>query len=94
METPIFLWFTIVNCIWNKWEVGECSKTCAGGKRKITRDKKIESAYGGLECSGPSNITEDCNVEQCPGAPKNFINLGVCFLARSKDVFLKFIFII
>ena len=57
----------VVDCIWDKWKIGECSKSCDGGKRQITRARKIEASHDGRDCVGPSNITESCNVEQCPG---------------------------
>ena len=67
-----------VDCIWDKWQVGECSKSCDGGKRQITRIRKVEASYGGYDCEGPSNITESCNVEGCPGGinqAKSLLNL-------------------
>ena len=57
----------IVDCIWDKWQVGQCSKSCDGGERQITRSRKVEASHGGYDCEGPSNITESCNVEGCPG---------------------------
>ena len=67
--TKIFFQFfsTVVDCIWDKWQVGECSKSCDGGERQITRLRKVEASHGGYDCEGPSNITESCNVEGCPG---------------------------
>ena len=37
----------------------------------ITRTRKVEASNGGMECSGSSNITQDCNVEECPGKTEN-----------------------
>ena len=28
----------------------------------------IQAANGGVNCSGLSNITEDCNIQKCPGS--------------------------
>ena len=53
--------------MWDKWDDGECSKSCGGGEKNVQRNKKVEAANGGKECSGPSNILETCNVQQCPG---------------------------
>ena len=47
--------------------IGTCSKECGGGKRTNTREVKIEPANGGKNCSGISEIAEDCNIEDCPG---------------------------
>ena len=57
----------VVDCVWDKWQVGESSKSCDGGERKISRERKVEAINGGQDCIGPSNITESCNVEGCPG---------------------------
>ena len=57
----------LVDCEWEKWNVGECSKTCGGGNRTNTREINITAAHGGDECSGPRTITERCNTNQCPG---------------------------
>ena len=32
-----------------------------------TREVIVVASYGGAECSGLSNITEDCNLQECPG---------------------------
>ena len=62
-----------VNCEWDNWVVGECSKICGGGERTNTRDKKTREAHGGLECSGSATITEQCNIQECPSKRyKNF----------------------
>ena len=61
------MYFTLVDCEWDNWETGTCSKTCGGGVRITTRQIKIKAAHGGKECSGASNFTEECNVVECPG---------------------------
>ena len=57
----------LVDCQWDKWKTGECSKTCGGGKLFIERKKITEASNGGKECSGNSTIIHECNVEHCPG---------------------------
>ena len=57
----------IVDCVWNKWIIGECPKPCGTGARNITRTQKVEATNGGRACTGPSFLTEKCNVEDCPG---------------------------
>ena len=59
--------FFIVDCQWDEWMEGQCSKTCGGGTQIDTRYKKIKAAYGGEECAGPSNATKECNTQECPG---------------------------
>ena len=61
----------LVDCEWDEWKIGECSKLCGGGKRTNIRNKKVEAAYGGTECSGDSIATETCNVGVCPGKPQS-----------------------
>ena len=57
----------LVDCEWDDWQIGECSKECAGGVRTNTRAKKVEADHGGEECQGVSSKTESCNVHECPG---------------------------
>ena len=57
----------MVDCEWDEWRIGECSKTCGGGERINIRNKKIEAINGGKECSGTSNLTDSCNKIECPG---------------------------
>ena len=57
----------IVDCQWDEWMEGQCSKTCGGGTQIDTRREKIKAAYGGEECFGPSNVTKECNTQECPG---------------------------
>ena len=64
----------LVDCVWDKWDQLECSESCGGGERIVTRSAKIKAAYGGKECTGSSNIVEDCNVQQCPGAASIFLS--------------------
>ena len=56
----------LVDCEWGEWQVGQCSKTCAGGRRKKMRVKKVEEAFGGT-CNGQFEEFEDCNTQKCPG---------------------------
>ena len=55
-----------MDCEWDEWEVGECSKSCGGGTRTNSR-KRIVGGYGGKDCSGSSIVLENCNVQECPG---------------------------
>ena len=49
------------------WRDGLCSKTCGGGERTNRRSPYVKAAFGGETCSGPSNLTEECNNQECPG---------------------------
>ena len=57
----------LVNCEWDEWNDGECSKSCGGGVRTNTRIEKVNAAFGGKECNGFSTIEESCNIQECPG---------------------------
>ena len=57
----------MVDCEWEEWRIGECSKTCGGGERINIRNKKIDATNGGKECSGNSTVTDSCNKIECPG---------------------------
>ena len=61
------MFIQIVDCEWDSWQVGECTKECGGGKRTNTRPIKTGAEHGGRNCSGHSQITEDCNIQECPG---------------------------
>ena len=55
-----------VDCEWDKWKTGECSKSCGRGELYIIRDKISEAKNGGKECVGNSSVVQECNVEACP----------------------------
>ena len=65
--------FSLVDCAWSDWSIGECSKDCGSGIRINTRKIQVNSSYGGQDCSGEHNFTEVCNVQECPG---NTFNSG------------------
>jgi len=69
IQSCIYKYVPAINCEWNDWQVGECSKTCAGGSRTNTRTKKIEEANGTDEdgvCEGEATMDEECNTQNCP----------------------------
>ena len=57
----------VVDCLWNEWQIGVCDKSCGGGSRTDTRERKVDVEHGGQECTGDSTLTESCNVHECPG---------------------------
>ena len=62
-----FIFVLLVDCEWDKWRLGDCSKECGGGIRINTRAIKQKAEHGGVECPGSSNVTEICNIQNCPG---------------------------
>ena len=56
----------IVDCEWDEWNIGECDKSCGGGIRTNTRVLKVNEQHGGVKCSGASNVSESCNIQECP----------------------------
>ena len=69
----VYLNLQLVNCEWGEWRVGECSKTCGGGTKTNRRSPNVNAVFGGESCSGPSNITEVCNIQECPGKTLSMI---------------------
>ena len=63
----------LVDCKWGNWTFGECSSSCGGGIRLDTRQELVDATNGGKECTGPSNLTENCNIQECPGKRKFFL---------------------
>ena len=64
---PCFITHDIVDCEWNVWSVGTCTKTCGAGARINTRTKKVSAENGGKNCEGSSTVQEGCNNQECPG---------------------------
>ncbi|XP_078350783.1 mucin-like protein isoform X2 [Oculina patagonica] len=60
---------------WGSW--GPCSASCAGGTqirfRNCTNPPPINN---GLDCQGPRNETQQCNVQPCPGKGFTFSKKG------------------
>ena len=68
----LFYIVAAVHCEWNDWQTGDCSLTCGGGTLTKTRTPKVDAEHGGENCTGHTEITESCNVQECPG---NFFGL-------------------
>ncbi|XP_060586807.1 SCO-spondin-like isoform X3 [Ruditapes philippinarum] len=55
-----------VDGIWDSWQPWqECNVTCGGG-RKLRQRKCIGPYFGGANCEGSTDDTEDCNTHECP----------------------------
>ena len=61
-----YLSYTVINCEWDEWAIGECSATCGNGTRTNTRTKLVEEQNGG-NCTGQPTETEECHLQDCPG---------------------------
>ena len=55
-----------VDCEWNDWKIGHCSKSCGKGLRTNTRTEKVSAQPGGEKCDGPPFLEESCNLKECP----------------------------
>ena len=66
----------VVDCEWNAWNNGTCTKSCGGGSRNNTRTEKTSVAFGGDKCVGPASIIEACNAKECPGNENSFLLLS------------------
>jgi len=55
-----------IDCVWDEWKNGTCSKTCGGGLLESTRGPSVDEAHGGKPCTGDSLISLSCNVDECP----------------------------
>ena len=63
--THIMISYSAIDCKWDTWVHGECSKTCGFGTRTNNRTKLVEEENGGT-CTGQSSEIEDCNKDPCP----------------------------
>merc|ERR1711881_757865 len=55
-----------VDCQWEEWTIGECSKTCGTGTQQQIRDIAVMEQFGGHPCVGDYSVTVDCNTDPCP----------------------------
>ena len=68
--------FIVIHCVWDHWEIGECSKTCGTGTRTNIRTKLIEEQNGGT-CSGDPAEFEACNTMDCPTGTFQYIYIYI-----------------
>ena len=72
-----------VDCEWNDWQIGECSKTCESGWRTNFRTKKVEEVNGTDDvgiCEGSATMQEECNMHVCP---RKFLDNTIIILRKS-----------
>lgn len=64
-----FPYFSTVPGNWSSWGAwSPCSETCGNGT--VTRTRSCDNpapAYGGADCVGEANMTQDCLEQLCPG---------------------------
>ena len=76
----LIVFYCVVDCKWNDWIPGTCSKTCGGGTKTKTRTEKVSAEHGGKNCDGPSSAEENCNIQKCPGNERVYQFLLIAFL--------------
>ena len=62
----------IVNCQWENWTTTECNATCGNAFRTYKRKIIQIAAFGGVECTGESTMTKECQLKACPGTTDFF----------------------
>ena len=66
------LLLVLVDGGWSDWSPGECSVTCGGGERNLTRTcTNPTPSCNGSVCPGEDLRTEKCNMQCCLGAIKH-----------------------
>jgi hypothetical protein len=59
-----------IDCEWDRWDDwSDCSKTCGGGKKTRSREKKTRAQHGGMSCDGDSKEEMECSTQDCPTVP-------------------------
>lgn len=81
------VWCFIVHGYWHEWSNWtSCNVSCGGGS--IWRRRRCElPLFGGDNCTGPSEETQDCNTFPCPG--KLSISTIPSFLEATHELFLR-----
>ena len=56
-----------VDCEWTEWSSwDDCSETCGNGSQSRSRNS-TGPFYGGENCTGDGEETQQCNSIECPG---------------------------
>ena len=58
--------FYLVDCVWDEWVTGECSKTCGHGIQTDSREERQPALFGGLPCDGEATQQSECFIKDCP----------------------------
>ena len=79
-----------VDCVWTEFDYTECSNPCGPGTREGNRSILIPAQHGGQECTGPTEVTEDCNSEPEAGRSpslKKLNTITIIFLPLAPSLF-------
>ena len=67
LSSKFYITATSVDCVWQSWTTWEsCDATCGGGVQRRQRDRD-GPYFGGEDCLGSPEETEQCNEHPCPG---------------------------
>ena len=61
-----------VDCVWTEFDFKDCSNPCGPGTWVGRRSILTPAKYGGQNCSGPSEVTDDCNSDPEGGKRSSF----------------------
>ena len=64
-----------MDCVWTEFDYADCSNPCGPGTWVGRRSILTPAKYGGQNCSGPSEVTEDCNSDPEGGKCSSFMNV-------------------
>ena len=83
-----------LDCFYDDWTREDCSKSCGGGFRNVTRRLKWRGETA--SCTEPIHRVEHCNENMCPGHMAAYVILSVvsvaliaaviCFFRRRKEM--------
>ena len=59
--------FVAIDCEWNPWFNGTCSKECGTGVQVNNRTIKVHDQNEGYPCEGPFYEIVECNTHPCSG---------------------------
>ncbi|KAM7424852.1 hypothetical protein ABFA07_023642 [Porites harrisoni] len=77
-----------VNGGYTNWTISECSVSCGGGVKILTRScTNPPPANGGKNCDelGPTNMTDSCNEQECPPPCIAGLDIGIV-LDKSQSI--------
>ena len=57
----------VQECVWDEWQLGDCSKSCGGGMRIDTRKLKSKAVNGGYCNMNGDRRMVKCSTHSCPG---------------------------
>ncbi|XP_073256120.1 coadhesin-like [Porites lutea] len=88
---PFFKYFTCFSAVdggYTNWTISECSVSCGGGVKILTRSfTNPPPVNGGKNCDelGPANMTDSCNEQECPPPCIAGLDIGIV-LDKSRSI--------